>query len=308
MKNILFITSNRIGDAILSTGILQHLVETETEARFTIVCSPLTQSLWQHVPRLHKIILLKKQRYNKHWIAAWRACLPQWWDMIVDMRNSVISRFLFSLHIRRSRPNRGQHKARENADVLRLCHIPPLHLWFDKNHHNKAEQLLSGLNDFLALGPTANWPAKQWPIECFAALALNLTGAEGLLADKKIVIFAAAHENDQIITLRSTLPKAHFIVGEDLMVVAACLKRAKIFVGNDSGLTHLAAATGIKTLALFGPGYEAIYGPAGSNSHVVRTKESREALLASYAKDPTQNLMNSLSVSAVTEKIRSILS
>src|SRR3546814_1399104 len=62
----------------------------------------------------------------------------------------------------------------------------------------------------------------------------------------------------------------------DLLTAAACLERADFFVGNDSGLMHLAAAAGTPTLGLFGPSPEARYRPWGPKASFVRTPESFE--------------------------------
>ncbi|MCG8512385.1 MAG: glycosyltransferase family 9 protein, partial [Rhodospirillales bacterium] len=52
---ILFITSNRIGDAVLSTGVLGHLLETYPKARITIACGPAPAPLFRAVPNLDRL-------------------------------------------------------------------------------------------------------------------------------------------------------------------------------------------------------------------------------------------------------------
>jgi ADP-heptose:LPS heptosyltransferase len=60
----------------------------------------------------------------------------------------------------------------------------------------------------------------------------------------------------------------------ELPVVAAVLARSAIFIGNDSGLMHLAAATGTRTLGLFGPSRSAEYAPAGRRAAFVDAPEA----------------------------------
>ena len=61
------------------------------------------------------------------------------------------------------------------------------------------------------------------------------------------------------------------LVGKiDLLTAYACLKRARLFVGNDSGLMHLSAAAGAPTLGLFGPSDDRLYGPWGPNARALR--------------------------------------
>jgi ADP-heptose:LPS heptosyltransferase len=72
--------------------------------------------------------------------------------------------------------------------------------------------------------------------------------------------------------------------GTDLLTAYACLRRARLFIGNDSGTMHLAAAAGIPTLGLFGPSDDALYAPWGTNTRVARGPRTYEQI---RAVDPT---------------------
>jgi hypothetical protein len=56
----------------------------------------------------------------------------------------------------------------------------------------------------------------------------------------------------------------------DLLTAYACLKRVRLFIGNDSGLMHLAAAAGAPTLGLFGPSDDRLYAPWGEHARTLR--------------------------------------
>jgi heptosyltransferase-2 len=56
---------------------------------------------------------------------------------------------------------------------------------------------------------------------------------------------------------------------EDLPTIAAVFRGARGFIGNDSGITHLAAASGVATTALFGPTDPSVWAPRGDNVRVV---------------------------------------
>ena len=64
----------------------------------------------------------------------------------------------------------------------------------------------------------------------------------------------------------------------DLLTAYACLKRARLFIGNDSGTMHLAAAAGVPTLGLFGPSDERLYGPWGRHAASSRGPRSFEQI------------------------------
>ena len=83
----------------------------------------------------------------------------------------------------------------------------------------------------------------------------------------------------------------------DLLQAYACLKRCSLYVGNDSGLMHLAAASGIPTLALFGPTPDLLYAPWGDYTSVVRTKAGMEEIFPEkFDHRASDSLMDSLSV------------
>ena len=310
--NILFITSNRVGDAVLSTGVLAHLVKTYPDARITIACGPYAADLFRAVPNLERLIILNKKRWNMHWFGLWNDCFSTMWDVIVDLRNSAVSRLLRYKDVYRHSKSTGKHKVVDNASVMYLTTPPSPHIWLNEKAEANARALLPTTRPLLALGPAANWPPKQWPIEMFTELAQRITAANGLLPDAAVVIIADARERAQLAPLLMAIPpeKRVEIIGQDLMTAAACLKQCQLFVGNDSGLMHLSAAVGTPTLGLFGPGYEEIYGPWGAHCAYVRTPESREVLLARLpdisAREP--NLMQSLPVYDVYEAARKLLS
>ncbi|MDD3288260.1 MAG: glycosyltransferase family 9 protein [Alphaproteobacteria bacterium] len=300
---ILFITANRIGDAVLSLGLLSHMVEHYPNAQFTIACGPVAADLFRAVPRLEKLIVMKKRKKHMHWLNLWADCCCNRWDLIVDLRNSLVSRLLLSKRRACKLSDKpGIHKVEDNARILGLSPPPSPFIWTDDEAEKNADRHMpqGSHQSVLALGPAANWPAKQWSNYNFLSLARSLTSTDGPLADAKILIAAATSEYEQAVPLLEAIPENRIInlIGYDLLTVAACFKRCRLFIGNDSGLMHIAAAVGIPTLGLFGPGYENIYGPWGKNSATVRTEESTAELLSwlPYEGAFYPNLMGGLSV------------
>ncbi len=101
--------------------------------------------------------------------------------------------------------------------------------------------------------PFSGSPRKNWPMANFRALARKLEAAMP-------VKWLAGPEED--------LPGA--VRFDDLYELARWLAGARLYVGNDSGITHLAAATGAPVLALFGPTDAAVWGPRGPNVRIGR--------------------------------------
>lgn len=131
-------------------------------------------------------------------------------------------------------------------------------LSFTDAEEREAEARTSALPPgFLAVHPGSGSPAKNWPLDRFAAAASVLGGGQPWLlvrgpAEQALV--------------------AHAVVAHlwPLRVLGAALARAGLFVGNDSGVTHLAAAAGAPTLALFGPTDPGRWAPLGPRVATLR--------------------------------------
>ena len=88
---ILFITATRLGDAVLSTGLLDHLLTAHPDARITVACGPLAAGLFARMPRLERVGIVEKRAMDLHWPALWARVAAHVWDLVVDLRGSAIS-------------------------------------------------------------------------------------------------------------------------------------------------------------------------------------------------------------------------
>lgn len=304
---ILYITSTRIGDAVLSSGVLAHLVESYPQARFTLACGPDVAPLFAAVPRLDRVIELRKSRAARyaHWYRLWRQVCFTFWSVIVDMRGSVIP---YTVPARRrfvraaDRPD--EHKVVQAGRTLGLDPPPDPRIWVSDDDRRRARDLVPEGLPVLALGPTANWGGKQWPPDRFADLVERVTAPGGILPGARVALFAAPHEREAALPVFQAVPEERRVdlAGQtDLLTAYACIERCAFYIGNDSGLMHLAAATGVPTLGLFGPSRESNYAPWGAHTAVVRTEESYEEIVQAPDYDylSHETRMGSLSVAKV---------
>ncbi|HUB97149.1 MAG TPA: glycosyltransferase family 9 protein [Stellaceae bacterium] len=308
---ILFITATRIGDAVLSTGLLSHLIATHPGARFTIAAGPAAAPLFAAVPGLDQLIVVEKRRYALHWLALYRHAALTRWDLVVDLRGSALS-YLVLAKSRRvaAKGDYAEHRVAQLGRLLSLAPPPAPRLWFAAAHRDRAAALIPPGGPVLAIGPCANWRGKEWPAERFAALAEALTARDGPLPQARIAIAAASHERARAEPVLASIPAARRIdlIGQDLLTVAASLGRCALFVGNDTGLMHVAAATGIPTLGLFGPSHASHYGPWGKLGAVVSTAiPAMELFRIGFDHRTTDSLMGSLSVAAAEREARDLL-
>ena len=303
VMKILFVTSTRVGDAILSTGMLAHLIENSPNARITIACGPAAAPLFSAVPGLERTIVLDKMLLSLHWARLWLLCGFQFWDLVVDLRNAPVT-YLLPCRKRRGMPGVGAAVRRvvRLANVLDLDPPPAPQLWAHEADRAAARELIPDGSPVLAIGPTANWTAKTWRPENFAALIDRLTTDGGILPGGRVAVFGRDDERPQALHLIEQIPEERRIdlVGRlDLLAVYACLERCALYVGNDSGLMHLAAASGIPTLGLFGPTQETLYAPWGEHTGVVRTEVPFEDIFPDeFDHRASASLMDSLTVDA----------
>ena len=307
---ILFITANRLGDAILSTGLLGHFANTYPKAAITVATGPIPAPIFSRAPGLERCIIMEKKPFSSHWLTLWKQVFTTRWDIIVDLRRSALGYFLMNRkHHLIPKPDDQCHRVKFIARIVELEEKPPSpRIWITSQERTKAVTLLPDCGPILAVAPAANWRGKQWRAENFAALVSRIIAQDGLLPRAAVAVLGSADERQQADPVLAALPSDQRIdlVGTtSLLTLAACLERCSLFVGNDSGLMHMAAATGIPTLGLFGPSRETLYGPWGSHCRWVRTPQSFEELTGTsgYNHRTTDTLMDGLHVKVVEDAL-----
>ncbi len=302
---ILFITSSRIGDAILSTGILNYLIKKSPASQVTIACGHDAGQVFKAIPNIKKLILIKKRRYSMHWLSLWLNVFPTSWDIIIDLRSSAISFLLF-----------GKEKKIFKKNITNVNKVVSLSMFYglespsspkifiNKINILNSEKLIPSEKKVIAIGPTSNWGGKQWPPEYFIDFISRISGKNGKIRDSIIAIFGLPNEVGMIRPLLNYLEGMEYInlIGKtDILDAYACMKRCIGFVGNDSGLMHLAAASSIPTLGLFGPSPETVYSPWGKNCGWIRTDRTFDEIISdeNYNYNSSQSNMFDLSVDKV---------
>lgn len=304
---ILFITSNRLGDAILSTGILDALGQSHDQVNFTIACGAIPAPLFKEWPGLQELIILKRKPFLGHWFSLWAKVVRESWDIIVDVRGSAIAycvktnqRFVW-----RSTEDLT-HRVEQLAAMVNMKSVPYPNLYFSKERLQKFKSYFEDNRPVIALAPTANWIGKEWPQSYFLKLIKKITGQQGILPQARIAIFSAPGERSRIEGFLSQVPSEQLIdcAGNlELLDVSAFFSKCDLFIGNDSGLMHLAAATGIPTFGLFGPSLDQHYAPYGYKRSYVRTPESYEMLMKRQREGDQGSLMTTLTVENVIETL-----
>ena len=110
----------------------------------------------------------------------------------------------------------------------------------------------------VAVHPGSGSPSKNWPVARFAEVVRRLRG-EG----RDVVAVIGEADAEEAAALAREAPGLSVLAGLSLTELAETLAECAGFLGNDSGVTHLAAAVGLPVVALFGPSDADRWGPRG---------------------------------------------
>ena len=144
--------------------------------------------------------------------------------------------------------------------------LPRLKLGAERGREWLAARGLSG--DVIAIHPGSGSPKKNWPAENFVKLAERL----GKSGQGSFMIFGEA-DDEAAALIRRMMPGVIELTGCTLVELASVLAACRAFVGNDSGVTHVAAALGLTTIVMFGPSDVDRWGPRGSHVRVIKAPD-----------------------------------
>lgn len=135
---------------------------------------------------------------------------------------------------------------------------------------NVGERLaLSGIGDFAILNPGAGWGAKRWPAVRYGEVARELAK----LGLRSILNYGPGEE-ELVRTTEAAGGGAAQAMNCSITELIALTRRARLFIGGDTGPLHLAAGLRIPVLAIYGPTDPTRNGPYGTRSIVLRSAES----------------------------------
>jgi heptosyltransferase I len=199
---------------------------------------------------------------------------------------------------------RGAHVIEQNLSVVeavtqRKMKVPPVEFPQDFEAERRIGERVAGVGDFAILNPGAGWGAKRWPAERYGrvARALSASGVRSILncgpGEEELAREAEAASEGTAKAIQSSISE-----------LIALTRRARVFIGGDTGPLHLAAALQVPVVAIFGPTDPARNGPYGTRSIVLRNPAS-PTTHARLAK-PDEGMLE-ISVDAVVDAVRTLL-
>ena len=192
------------------------------------------------------------------------------WTKHAQLRKAILEAGISSLQVP-PLPPKGTHASDHLLGTLLPFGIdgpaPPPAIGFSAETSARGDEWISsqglGPGRFVALHPGSGSAQKNWPEQRFRELAESV-----LLAGLGLVWIAGEADEESVSRLEATVPSP-VARRLDLGVLAAILSRAYGYVGNDSGISHLAAASGAASVALFGPSDPLQWAPRGRKVGVV---------------------------------------
>ena len=272
MPRLLFVTLSNIGDLVMTTPALRALHDAYPDARIDIVADPRSSELLTHCPYLGDLLHRIKRDGKAGLLQLVRTLRRRRYDAIVDLRTDFLPWLLRGARrsARWQARDYGPHAVEQHFAVARrvlpaACAIPDTFIWTAAADDARAATLLAPVPGprRLVLAPGANWPGKRWPVAHYAALANELRED----FDSLVLLGSAADVAEAGTQLEAlALPTLNLMGRTSLLEATAIMRQATLFVGNDSGLGHLASAAGIPSVTVFGPGRPARYRPWGSRA------------------------------------------
>jgi heptosyltransferase-2 len=260
-----------MGDVILATSVFSYLKSTFPDSKICFVTGKEYAGLFTHDPRLARVIGVEKG--NEVRVAGDLADVT--WDRIIDLQNNrrsiSIRRALIAknpvgifskLHWNRFLllTLRYNRYSPDNHVIARYAHAagcdktvcPPATLFIDRQKCNSVDQYIpdnSMVRPMMALFPFSHWKNKVWPSPFY-----GFVGRYFVVKGWHVIIFGGPKDVIPAEKLRALIgDHCVSVAGKLSLDESACLvDRCNLALGNDTGLSHLARACGVKTGIIYG--------------------------------------------------------
>ena len=279
-KKILVFSFSFIGDAVLSTAVIQPLCAHFRDSHITFLVGPRAFDLFATEPNIDAALVYDNR--GKH--AGWRGRLRLIktlrhgkFDLVMNLRDSLMARCIGAEHWGMTRGDSNRHAVTRYLEVLQRHGVdtsdahPCLRLTEEErtDAHSflaasgfKAERLLIGIH------PGGNWEYKLWDAKNYAQVGNAL--AKRL--DATILLFAGPNERGLQAEVAEMIDMPPILVKtDDLRKLAALISVCDVYIGNDTGPMHIAAAVDTPVVALFGSTNHHRSGPYGDKHTVVQS-------------------------------------
>lgn len=280
MKKILVFSFTFIGDAVLSTAVIQPLRSHFSNTHITFLVGQSAFDILANDPQLDATLVYDNRGEHaglKGRLKLINTLRREKYDLVVNLRDSFAARCIGAEHWGLVRGDRERHAVTRYLEVLSKRGVdtssanPRLEL--SKEEQAIATRFLTDAGvkserTIIGIHPGGNWIYKLWNAEKFAHLANTL------ISDIKatILLFSGPNERELQIQVASMMDKQPILVKTaNIREVAALIAACDVYIGNDTGPMHIAAAVETPVVALFGSTNHIRSGPYGEQHTVVQS-------------------------------------
>ena len=280
MKKILVFSFSFIGDAVLSTAVIQPLRRHFLNAHITFLVGPRASDLLATEPNIDAVIVYDNRGEHAGWRGRLRLVKTlrhDKFDLIVNLRDSLTARCVGAEHWGMVRGDSNRHAVTRYLEVLQKRDVDTIgahpHLQLTEGELTAAhgflaeagwtsEQLLIGIH------PGGNWVYKLWDAANYARVANALVEKR----NATILLFAGPNERELQTQVANLMDVPPILVQTDnLRHLAALISTCDVYIGNDTGPMHIASAVDTPVVALFGSTNHLRSGPYGEKGTVVQS-------------------------------------
>ena len=280
MKRILVFSFSFIGDAVLSTAVIQPLRAHFPDAHITFLVGPRAFDLLATDPNIDAALVYDNQGEHAGWKGRLRLIKTlrlDKFDLVVNLRDSLMARCIGAKHWGLLHGDGNRHAVTRYLEVLQGHNVDTTdahpHLQLTEVEHAAAHRFLAEagrISEQLLIGihPGGNWEYKLWDAKNYAQLANVLCQEQ----KASILLFAGPNERELQAQVTQVMDVPPILVKtENLRHLAALISACDVYIGNDTGPMHIAAAVDTPVVALFGSTNHIRSGPCGDKHTVVQS-------------------------------------
>lgn len=301
-ERILVIKLDHLGDVLLATPVFSNLRRAYPNAELHALTGAWSRVVLEKHPDVNNVVEYDSPAFCRtgqstslrETLKLYRRLRRQKYDLMVELRSDWRIVWFAFLRLTPKRLSRaalqvanklsfaqfsGTHETTRNLDVLRQAGIPtPVRTAvFSVTPEDKkwasdflVTYQIERQRPLIAIHPGSPIALKRWLPERYAELA------DWLIARKRAqILFVGVEDEIPIVTEIQARMRGESIniAGKTTLTqLASILHTCNVFIGNDSGPMHLAAAVGTQTIGLYGPGDPTRFGPAGEKCQTIRRR------------------------------------
>ncbi len=294
IKKILCIKPRGIGDIVLSTIILDSLINYFPLVKIDYLTESFAKLSVANNPNINKTLSMGKTEFPL-WVAA--RIRKEKYDMILDLwsnpRSAQIT-FLSGVKYRVGFAYRGrkyaynilatsgrgnQHSAEHNLELLKAIDVPiiskKIHYYINEKDDQFGKEFIqnnfSEIEKVIGIIPAGGWPSKRCDASKWVEICKTIN--DKYSRTKFLILWGPGDENDADYITKHLPSQTILAPKTNLSEMTGLIKNCNLIIANDSGPMHIAAALGIPTLGIFGPTNPKNHGPYSDNSTYVIKEE-----------------------------------